>query len=190
MPYPSILAFVEGRMERLFFNNNFHYITVVPVSNGISWTTDALAKQISTFYRARNFHGDAILVWVDREKRQESAQVIYNVIHDELVNSGANPNAIHIMVADRMSENVILSDEFLMRDELSDEQYAYSYEGAHGKPRLSELLSKSGITYKETSIGVQLLKRVRLAECTQTSPAVARLMATLQIPCWWLQPRI
>lgn len=187
--FPKILAFVEGHMERIFINNNFHYVTVVNVANGIGWSTVALAKQIKSLFRARNFNGDAILVWVDREKRMEGVTEISDLIRAALLEAGAGADKVHIMVADRMSENIILSDEALMRSELSDPEYTYTFEGQNGKHYLTALLKSSGKHYKETSVGVALLKKVRLGSCATTSPTTAALLSTLNLECWWLAAR-
>lgn len=189
MPYPRILAFVEGHMERLFINNNFPYISVITVSNGVSWTTDALAKQVSTLYRARNFNGDAVLVWIDREKRLETAEEIDIVLRRSLISAGAPESSIHILVADNMSENIILSDEAVIREITGQVEYTYSYESQGGKHKLKEFLKVSGIQYRETTVGVHLLKRIRLGNCALNSPAVARFLATMNLPCWWLETR-
>lgn len=174
-------------MERLFINNNFHYVTVVPVSNGVGWTTAAMAQQITAFYKARNFNGDGVIVWIDREKREESSQEIYDIIKTSLVSAGAADNRVHVLIADRMSENIILADENLIRQEIGDDHYVYDCEGTHGKHRLSELLKASGKQYKETSTGVSLLKKVRLVNSAEKSDSVARLTATLDLPCWWFK---
>src|SRR5688572_21882293 len=100
-----MLAFVEGSMERVFINSNFKYITVVPVSNGISWSLPALCGQIVGFFKLRNFYGE-VIVWLDREGRAESAEEIGDAIRNSLIDAGADPQRIHLLVCDRMTENV------------------------------------------------------------------------------------
>lgn len=173
-------------MERNFLNNNFHYVHVVSVSNGTGWTTDALADQIVTLYRALDFRGDAVVVWVDRERRSESASHIHGVITTALITAGASRTSTHVLVSDRMIENIILSDEALMKTTIINPNYTYSMEGSGGKHVLKSLLKTAGIEYKETTVGASLLKKVRLHRCAVSSPAVARFMVNMNMPCWWL----
>jgi len=189
MQFPKVLAFVEGSMERMFINLNFHYVTVIPVANGRSWSASAMGRQISSFYKAKNFNADTILVWIDRESRQETPADLRDQIREDLTTAGAPAERIHILVADKMSENIILADECLMRTELNDPGYVYEDEGKNGKHVLSSAFKERGIDYKETKSGVALLKKCRLAESAKKSPSVAALLETLTLPCWWLEPR-
>src|SRR5688500_14617193 len=79
-PYPKVLAFLEGMMERFFFNNNFQYVDVIPVSNGLSVSLESMCKSIETGYRAKNMNPDYVVVWVDHEGRSESAADMRAVI--------------------------------------------------------------------------------------------------------------
>ena len=189
MPYPKILAFVEGKMERMFLNNNFHYVTVIPVANGTSWSLTAMADQIESRYRARNFFGDAIVIWIDRERREESAEELSQVIRDRLVSVGAIGGNIHILVGDRMCENIILADEDLMRDQTGDPNYTYAGDGCHGKHALKSALQASGKGFSETGTGVMLLKKTSLLAASTKSPSVLAFVNTFEMACWWLEPR-
>ncbi|WP_442580198.1 hypothetical protein ACSBOB_32895 [Mesorhizobium sp. ASY16-5R] len=189
MHFPKILAFVEGHMERMFLNNNFKYVTVIPVSNGVSWTLAAMAKQILTLYRAKNAYPDHIIIWIDREGRKEAAEEISSFLRDRLVEAGADANKIHTLVPDLMTENLILSDEALMREYLANPDYAYNFEGAHGKSILKALINMAGKNYGETSTGVDLLKKIRISDSVLVSAAASRFLKTFQMECWWLQSR-
>jgi hypothetical protein len=171
-------------MERLFINQNFKYIEVIPVDNGITWTVSALCRQIVTFYKARNFGGD-VLVWVDREGRVESAADIYAAVRAALVAAGSDPERTHAIVCDRMTENIILSDEAVIAEETADPTYSYTYEGVNGKNLLKGHYRSVGEAYKETDHGVRLLKRIRLRRCEPMSPAVQRFFSTYEQDCWW-----
>lgn len=103
-------------MEQMFVNNNFHYVRVVPISNGVTWSTSQMCEQIGTFYRASNFFGEKVVVWMDREGRTESATVIAHAVKNQLIKDGLEDRQIAIMLCDRMTENLILADVSLIRD--------------------------------------------------------------------------
>lgn len=187
MHYPNILAFVEGSMEQLFLNNNFHYVEVIPVSNGVSWTMAALAQQIVTFFKARDSNADAFVVWVYREKRQESSQVISDYIRSSLINAGAEKDKIHILVCDIMTENIILADEQYIISKFNLDNYKYCHEGVGGKRYLKEMFLECGEHYRETRHGVSALKAIRLDRCAKASPAVSSFLATFGFSCWWIE---
>jgi hypothetical protein len=186
MPYPKVVAFVEGDMEQLFINNNFSYVRVVSVSNGTGWSTDALAGQIETFYGAEDYHDWWIIVWIDRERREEGSLEIEQVIRTRLEGAGAPAAQIKVLVADRMSENVILADSKFMASEFGDMSYGYGALGKGGKHILKEMYKKLSINYKETRHGVAALKRIRLWRSAQNCPAVHRFVSTNPISCWWI----
>jgi hypothetical protein len=183
--YPSILAFVEGTMERIFINNNFHYIKVVTVSNGSGWAVPALCKQIGSKYAINNSNPDLVVVWLDKEKKVCSLDEFGAAIRAELIERGADPNKLAICIPNRMTENIILADEIIIRKELNME-YTYIYEGTNGKRVLSELFGKAEKTYRETTDGVRLLKKLRLERAARKSPSASYFIRQLSVPCWWV----
>lgn len=185
MPFPSVLAFVEGSMEALFINSNFKYVRVVPVKNGCKWTVDALCEQVRTFFKARNFGGDHVVIWIDRENRPESSEYIVEKMKNVFEEEGYPINRVAVMVCDRMTENVILADEDFIRSEFGVAEYAYVGDGKGGKFQLSSLCKDAGLDYKETFHGVRFLKKIRLDNAALVSASVARFRADIQIPCWW-----
>lgn len=186
MPFPKVVAFVEGDMEQLFINNNFNYVRVVSVSNGTGWSTDALAGQIETFYGAEDYHNWWVIVWIDRERREENAEEIEDVIRSRLEAAGASAAQIKVLVADRMSENVILADHKFMTSEFGDVSYEYSALGKGGKHILKQMYKSRNINYKETRHGVAALKRIRLWRSAQNCPAVHRFVTINPLNCWWI----
>ena len=187
MPYPNILAFVEGDMEQLFLNNNFHYVEVISVSNGVQWSVEALCRQIVTFFKARDPNSDALVVWIDRERRVETAQYIRSKVTEALVQAGAPEERIHVLICDLMTENMILADEDFIRETFDLPDYAYMHEGAGGKRHLKELYATKNINYRETKHGVAALKGIRLSRCATASASVSSFLSTFQLPCWWLE---
>lgn len=180
-----MLGFIEGRMERQFINNNMKYVHVVPINNGITWTVDRLCSQIATAYRALNMQCE-IFVWIDREGRQQSSYEIFSAVRDTLLSCGANPDSIHIMIYDRMTENLILADEVLIKEEFNDPDYTYQHEGRSGKTILKEMYNQLGVAYKEMDHGVHLLKKVRVSRSAENSPSASRFLQTFDKDCWWV----
>jgi len=85
-----------------------------------------------------------------------------------------------------MSENIILADESLIKTQLDDPYYTYLFEGQNGKHRIRELFRQKGLFYKETSMGVQLLKKLRLSNAALTSQSVQAFLTTFESSCWWI----
>lgn len=171
-------------MERQFVNSNFKYIRVIPLDNGISWSVDQICNKISTTYRALNLNC-IVIVWLDREGRAESSEAISDQIYQALVNLGAEPDNIRIMICDRMTENVILADEEAISEIFELEGYEYSCEGQNGKYLLKEFYKAKNINYKEMKEGVALLKKIRLDRASEKSASVARFRAGWNADCWW-----
>ncbi len=180
-----MIGFIEGKMERQFIHNNMKYIRIVPVSNGIAWTIERMCSQIVTAFRALNMKCD-IIVWIDREGRTQPASEIFESIHGALLNSGADSDSIHILINDRMSENVILADEEIIKEECGDPHYVYNFEGRSGKSLLKQKYAALGVNYKETDHGVRLLKKIRISRSAQKSPSVSRFLDTFKSDCWWI----
>lgn len=181
-----MIAFLEGSMEREFVNRNFRHIRVIPVYNGITWTTERLCMQIVTGFRALDIL-DEVVVWLDREGRTEPCSDISAAIRNALIEAGADADRIHILVNDRTAENVILADEDLMRAEFSDATYAYGTEGQNGKSIIKGMYRNAQQHYREMQHGVRLLKRVQLANSATCSQSVASFLETFDRECWWIR---
>ena len=179
-----MLAFVEGSMERQFVSANFKYVNVVPVHNGITWSTDQLCKKISSDFKASNFNGP-VFVWLDREGRTELAAEIREAILSSLIEAGGQQDNIHVMINDRMSENFILSDEQVIREEFELPTYEYDFEGQNGKYILKKMHRDIGINYKEMVHGARLLKKVRIERASIKSPSVQLFLSNFFRECWW-----
>ena len=175
-------------MERLFVNNNFSYIRLIPVANGASWTAASLAKEIASKFKTANANPTFIIVWLDTEKQSCGSSGLEATIRAALVAAGADPARIFMCVPDQMSENIILADETLMRSELRDSAYAYAYEGQNGKSIINNLfLAAAGRSYRATTDGVRLLKRMRLWRAALSSQSADRFYQQVRhIPCWWI----
>ena len=176
-------------MERIFVNNNFHYVDLVPVANGSSWTPEALAREIASKFRTKKANADIIVVWIDLEKQACGSDGLADMIESALVDAGAERSKICICIPDKMSENIILADELVIRQEFDAKEYAYKFEGQNGKSILKMMYAGRQITYRETSHGVALLKRFRLESAAYRSESARLFFSKLSssVDCWWLK---
>lgn len=172
-------------MERLFINNNFPYVHVVTVSNGISWSILSLSEHIENLYKALNMSPDLLVVWLDREKRSETCEEFRDTLTSRLTSLGIDRDRICILIPDRMTENIILADELLIREHFDLIDYVYSFEGANGKSILKGIHSAAGVSYRETYHGVVMLKKVRLRRSAGCSASVRAFLDSMNVDCWW-----
>src|SRR5690349_5654870 len=112
--YPKVTAFVEGSMERMFLNENFHYVNVVSLRNGDSWSLDAMCEQVVSGYRVSSYDPDFVVVWFDKENSNHSSEMISNKVRESLEKEGLSSKKIAICIPDKMSENIILADETMI----------------------------------------------------------------------------
>jgi len=174
-------------MEKLFVNNNFRYVELVPISNGKSWTIDAIANQITSKYVTKNYNPDIIIVWLDREDESRPADSMKIKIREALGACGVELNIIHILIPNRMSENIILSDNEVMREVFNDPNYYYKYEGENGKGILKDMYRNKNCSYKETAQGAMLLKKIRINRCALNSKSVKDFYDNFPLKnCWWI----
>ena len=185
----KIIAFVEGTMERMFININMPYIRVVPISNGSSYTASTMCDQIEAKYALTQESFDLIIIWMDKERHPWCDQNFCTNLISRLVSRGADAQKIKICIPNRMTENFILADEVLMKKEIGLVDYKYVAEAKNGKKMLSDFLKGKGVSYQETIHGIKLMKQMRLAHSAQVSPSASSFLSSLNLPCWWLQPR-
>ncbi len=182
--YPKIVAIIEGSMERAFLNENFDYVHAIPIYNGAAWTTEAMARQAQTLAATVNYEYDLLVVWFDREKRDESVEQIGAVVRSKLHEIGVPEDRLSIVVCDRMTENLLLLDgALLQREGLSDEALPDSL-GQNGKVVLKRLFGAQGRKYSETFDGKRMLKRLNLESCLDSFPMMADLKSKMP-ECWW-----
>ena len=181
----NIVAFVEGTMEKMFINQYLKYVQLISISNGISWTIDALGNDISRKFSVQKRNLDFVIIWVDRGSRIEEALFIADKLTQRMVDCGLKAEQVICIIPDRMTENIFLSDEILMRELLNDPIYAFSDVSCNGKAMIKQIYRNSGVHYKETYHGVLLLKKLRFKN------VVDRVVGAKQISerfsnCWWI----
>lgn len=183
--FPKILAFIEGTMERLFVNSNFGYVHVVKLDNGESWTIESLCRQIQTNYRVISYLPDYIIIWFDKENLPQSVEEISLSVTEALTNVGVDEKILAICIPNKMTENIILADEMVIRSEFGYSEYTYPGDGINGKNVIKEFYKRQGKKYRETFHGPVLLKKVRLSRSALKSHPVSRFIEKLPIDCWW-----
>lgn len=183
-PCPKTMVFSEGTMERAFLNLKFPRFTVIPVDNGDSWTTERMCEQIVSKYQARKTLPDALIIWFDREKNVDTPLQIETALRAAFSAIGFPLDRLHCLIPDRMSENIILSDETLMQAEVQDPSYLYQGDGIHGKGALKAIFKTAGVEFKETTHGTRLLSKVRLSRCAVKNKSVHSFLSTFKTPCW------
>lgn len=183
--FPDIVAFIEGSMERIFINDNFKYIRVVTLRNGSSWSIDAMCNQIVSNFRLIAYEPDFIVVWFDREDSLIDSATISQKITESLAAEGIQSSRLSVCIPDKMTENVILADEEVIRNEFGAPDYIYGGDGSNGKSIISKMYREIGINYKETYHGAKLLKKVRLSRSAQLSEVSAHFLEGLTPDCWW-----
>lgn len=186
MQSPKIIAFLEGTMERSFANSNFKYVEVITIRNGDGWTVDALVTQIINLYRVRDPSNEEIVVWFDREGRQESSKDIETTVRAALITEGVAEERLHVVVCDQMTENLFLADEEMVRKKFGDENYSYASDGSSGKHIVKGIYQALNEKYRETDQGVELLKSMRLDRAALKSEFAERFRSGWQLTdCWW-----
>lgn len=172
-------------MEKMFVNTNFPHVEVVNLPNGEGWTPNKLAGQIQSLYKTKNFNADIVIVWFDREKNTESSDEIRTIVREALADIGVPEEKLKICIPDKMTENMILADEALVRSEFSIPDFRYEGDGTNGKHSLKALYEAEGQKYKETYHGVSLLKKTHLSRAAERSPSVGRFVSEFDSECWW-----
>jgi hypothetical protein len=173
-------------MERIFIESNFPNVDIVPVSNGNSWTTDAISKQIISKFRAKRSFPQHIIVWIDRESNNDSPSDMCNKFRSAFTAEGYPGNQVHCLIPDKMCENIILSHEKTMKELTKNTGYTYQYEGRNGKNIIKEIYKLSNISYKETTHGPRLLKKIKLSECNNDCLGVGIFLQTFPLQCPWI----
>lgn len=174
-------------MERMFVNQNFPHIDVVSLPNGDGWNPKRLATQIQSLYKTKNINPDIVIVWFDREKNPQSSDEIRSIVHESLTAIGVLAEKLKICIPDKMTENMILADEELVRSEFDLPNFNYEGDGTNGKHSLKVLYESKGAKYKETYHGVTLLKKMHLSRSAVKSPSVSRFFNEFESDCWWIR---
>lgn len=183
--YPKIVAFIEGSMERMFVNNNFHYVHVVTINNGEGWSLEAMCRQIASKFSVISYIPDYVIVWFDRENMPHTSKEISNSVRSSVVDRGYPSRNLAILIADKMTENIILADEIVIKSEFDLSEYKYPGDGTNGKATIGSLYRDKGIKYKETHHGAYLLKKTRIARAAKSSESARLFHGELNLGCWW-----
>jgi len=191
----SFVVFVEGQMEKKFFQNICSGNIIHYIPNGKTVAAKAIVKQINTLLKQRRVDHLPFLVLLDREKRDVDAKKFAGEICSGLADEGHTDFVVG--VADRTIESWILCDlecvkaHFGLKDiKLADP------EGRNGKALIKEILRKSPHSYGETEDGVTLLRTARIDKMLQSESCksffdeVKRLFSLKDVKCHWLDAKM
>jgi hypothetical protein len=128
---------------------------------------------------------EKVIVWIDREGRQETSEEIKQALTISLIDAGASVAQLAICVPDRMTENFILADEELVRAEFGLENYVYEGDGCNGKAKIKSMYKELSISYKETFHGANLLKKVKMSNSSENSGSSRSFSNKFDALCWW-----
>lgn len=176
----SVAFLVDGVTEQRFVQLVCKSSTVQRINlNGTSVQTVALAKRIATQIRLWNGRHRSIVVIVDLEKRQQSANDFSSELLGALVAEGAGVGVV-VGVADRMIENWMLGDEEVW----PGQALPAVVDGFSGATLVKSIMASA---YDKAAHGPELLRRVRSSELKKRSPSFAALHAQLShLRCHWL----
>lgn len=177
--------FVDGQMEQKFIQNICPKAKVQLINcNGDDVKLEAIADRLASLIRLMRQRFSPVIVIIDREKRQQSAEQVQIELKSLLEQRGVDVEVM-IGVADRMMENWILADEEL-KVELSGETRGRDFEGIDGKQEIKKWIRP----YHETVQGVALLRRCRPSRM-QSSDSFRKFFEQLRKDkslkeCWWI----
>lgn len=151
--------------------------------NGHSVSLESIAKRIVSLTRLLNNRYYPIIVIVDREDREISAEEMAANLKDEIERYGLKDD-IRIGICDRMIENWILSDKTTFSEccnvEVND---AMVFEGVNGK----SFIKKTFPLYQETTDGVSMLLKANPVAMAKNSLSFRNFTQIIQdINCNWL----
>lgn len=189
MPRGLPVFLVEGHLEHDFLNEICGKKSrVLRIPNGKTVSPTAIAKQVVAQVSALAEEPSYVTVIADREKRVQSSLEIESEIKQELLRHGFSiPFSVH--VPDKMIENWILADAEVLNEMGLTVSLAAGTEGCHGKSVLDAAFRKKRMKYNERIDGVQLLKKCKASNLSQTSPSFQRLSHTLCGTfqrCFWI----
>jgi hypothetical protein len=192
--FDRVLAFVEGSMEQQFIKNNMKKIRVIKIEGGNSRSAEKLCEQIESKYTTANIKARMIIIWIDKEKMIDRDERFIDLLKNMFASKGISKRRISICIPNQMTENIILSDEQLIIKEFFDEEqfcYEYTHEGKNGAHVLNSLFKMhKNSTYKKTTDGVRLLKKVCLERASEKSISARQFKNSLpRVNFWWIIPQ-
>ncbi|MFS4468148.1 DUF4276 family protein [Maribacter sp. 2210JD10-5] len=153
--------------------------------NGKTVSMSAVAKRLATHIKLLNNRNFPIVVIIDREAREESAEEVKKELLNELGILGIE-DEILIGVCDRMIENWILADRDNFKKYINRKSNLpkVTYEGTKGKSEVKKIFPE----YHETTDGVTLLATSNPEEMNRNSTSFNSFVKTIaELPCTWLE---
>lgn len=146
--------------------------------NGNTVSAAAIAKRIASIVRLWKGRHYPIVVLVDLEKRDCSAESFAAAILQCIRDGGLNDD-VHISVVDRMIENWMIADP----DVWPDFQLKNSVDGFSGATELKRMMP----SYDKAAHGPDLLRKSRASEIAKRSVTFRAMAIKLEgLPCEWM----
>lgn len=183
MPSPAFL--VDGHLEQKVVQRICPDSVVRRLQcNGDNVALDAIAKRVTSHCRLLGGKHYPLLVVIDREERQQSAEAISAELL-ALIKAEGITDIVVIGVADRNIENWIIADtEMLMTANPGiSPSWGSVTDGFDGKAQLKRVLG----AYHETTTGVNLLLNCRPSTMKEASPSFNNFLQQITLAqCHWL----
>jgi Domain of unknown function (DUF4276) len=180
---------VDGDLEQRFIQKVCPRAPVRKLGcNGEAVKLTEIARRICTQVRALGGKCHPIVVIIDREGRDASAQDIAKELCSEIKSQGIVDQVL-IGVADRMIENWILGDSKRLTSDSRVKIPANKpscFEGLPGKREIKRFCK----TYHETTVGVEFLEKASASEICKVSVSFKDFVEKLnglKSTCYWLR---
>lgn len=175
---------VDGHLEQIFIQRICPNRPVRRINcNGKNVSVVAIVARIAMQCRLLSSRYHPVIIVIDREDRDLTANEFATELLDHIRASGVNDNII-IGIADRMIENWILADHDALNQYPGKRQnIPTSCEGDHGKNIIKSCLNH----YHETTVGVELLETCKPSTMIANSPSFKSFYEQLPKNCvFWL----
>lgn len=180
MPNPAFI--VDGHTEQSFIGKICPGKPVQRTNlNGNGVTIEAIAKKVASLIRLFGNRHYPIIILVDRENRNESANELCGLLQNALENEGITDQDLRIGFADKMIENWILADYKLIDD---IENKPKSTDGLSG----ASVIKKIKGSYNKVIDGVELLGKIDKPTVYNASPSFKNFVDSLNgVECNYLE---
>lgn len=181
---------VEGRAEQKIIQRLCPGAKVMILEcNGDHVQVGAIAKKLASLVRTCGNRHHPIIVQIDREERNASAEHFAEGILSGIEEHGVDIEQIRIGVSDRDLESWILyatnEDGHFSRDcaHSANDQH----EGSSGAYVLGKRLAAAGRVYHKTTVGVDMFCRMSANGLAAKSTSFRRFFDQLDLDCYWLK---
>lgn len=186
----ALVVFCEGHTEKRFVEALCGPGTVVRIiGNGKGVRIEHIVAQVASQLRLMKSVQNAIVI-LDREKRQEAANVLADDIRAQLEQAHCGVR-FAVGIADREFESWIIADKASLARDLGcdvDTLDKINAEGEFGSAILAECFHRHDRPFHKPVDGPRLLKAAEPRAIAQRSPSASAILEQLtDVDCWWLK---